>query len=489
MRLRLLVLVAVLLARGLPAATTAAAGVRDGGDWDGIWRGKILAPDTRGEFGLAFTSTERGLLVSVSFPAMFLYGENFGAADIRDGVFRLPSLHLTLHHEGEVLAGTFGGGFPIELRRGEGFAAEPRAAELPPGPPPAWTVRLGAPAWASPTVRDETIYVGTTDGRMHAIGPDGRELWSWAGTHPLYGAAAVTEDRVYFVDDAEGLVALSRADGTLRWRLALHGEGAARPATASDVTFNHRTPAPVADAKGVLYVGSTDGGVYAVRARNGKVIWRHDAKTPIYAPVTLAGDGLWVAGFDGSVLQLNRRTQLEQLRVKLGGPLVSAPVIAGDRVVLGSRDCLLYGLDIKNGAAVWRDTYWFSWVESTPSVADGVLYVGGSDFRRVSAVDSATGRVQWATDVRGLSWGTPLIAGDTVYAATAGQSVPGTVIVHTGGVMALERHTGAVKWWHVAAERDGAAFTGFAGSLATVGHTVVGAGLNGDLVAFPLAYP
>lgn len=453
--------------------------------FEGAWIGEIVAPNTRTPFGLAFTPTPQGLLVSVQMPEMFLHSVNFGPADIRDGTFTLAPLHLRVSLRDDTLVGTFAPArMPVKLRRGESFPPAPPEPDYPAAPAPRWTRSLGAPAWASPVVQAGVIYAPVTDGKLHAVrAADGAELWTWTGPHPLYGEPLVTETAVYVVDNRCDLVALSRTQGALLWRSPLHDETFA-PRPAADPTFNHRTATPVTDNRGTLYVGSTDGGLYAVRLSTGKTLWRHPAKAPIYAPVALHRDEVIAATFDGSVFALNRRSRREIRRTQVGGAIVSAPVIASERIVVGARDYQLYTL-ARNGAVIWRNPYWFSWVESTPRVVDDVIYIGGSDYRRVSALDLATGNARWATDVRGLSWGSPLVTGDTVFAGTAGQTLDGTVIKHTGGILALDRATGAVRWHHRSTPAPGAAFTGFAGSLALAGDLVIGASVDGTLVALP----
>lgn len=475
----------LLLLPGLATLTGRAAT----GGFEGIWTGEILAPNTRTPLGLAFTRTEKGLLVSLDFPEMFLRSVNFGPADIRDGTFTLAPLNLTLRQDGDALTGTFAPAqLPVELKRGGTF---PEPSPLPPPPPapaPLWTRSLGVSVWASPVAHEGFVYVGAVDGSFHAFrASDGETVWTWRGTTPLYGEALVTTDAVYFVDDHTDLLCLARPDGTLRWRLPLHDTALAGGPPPNNETFNHRTATPVIDAKGILYVGSTDRGLYAVRAKTGRVVWRHDARARIFAPVTLRGDQLFATCFDGSVFQLDRRTRREKFRVKLGGALVSAPVLAGDRLIVGSRDYLLYGLDASNGEVRWRNSFWFSWIESTPRLVDGTLYIGSSDFRRVSAIDPANGSVRWATDVGGLSWGSPLVMGGQVFAATAGQHLAGTVIEHTGGLVALGRATGAAHWRHLAPASEGATFTGITGSLVGVDDRVIAVGVDGQVVAFPSA--
>lgn len=458
-------------------------------DFEGIWTGEITAPNTRTKLGLAFTPTPDGLLVSLHFPEMFLYTANFGAADIRDDTFTLAPLQLVLTRQpNDELVGTFAPGrLPVRLHRGGTFSAPPEPPTLPAAPAPRWQRPLGAPVWSSPVVGDGIVYVAATDGRVHALrAADGEPVWTWTGPHPFYGDALVTADALYLLDERSHLVALARADGQLLWRLDLHENDSPDTAPSSrNPTFNHRTAAPVIDARGILYVGSTDSHLYAINAESGRIVWRHPTPAPIYAPVALQGDNLVAACFDGTLFSLHRRNRRERFRTTLSGPLVSAPVLVRDRLVIGSRDYFLHGLDAANATARWRNTYWFSWVESTPRVADGVLYIGGSDFRRVSALDPRDGRQLWSTDVLGLSWGSPVVTADTVFAGTAGQDLPGTVITHRGGIVALDRQTGAIRWRHQTATPAGAPFNGIAGSLALVDDLIIAADVHGTVLALP----
>jgi outer membrane protein assembly factor BamB len=237
---------------------------------------------------------------------------------------------------------------------------------------------------------------------------------------------------------------------------------------------------------GTVYAGSSDGGLYALSASDGRRIFRFDAKSPIFSGVARDGADRLVFGcMDGSVITLDRRTALEISRVRAGGGVVTTPVLAGGNLIVGSRDYMLYAFRASDGALAWKFSYWFSWVESTPAFADGTLYVGASDYRRVTAFDPASGAVRWATDVRGLAWGTPLVTVGTVFIGTVAQNIPGTAIVHTGGIMALDRRTGAVKWRHLAAPAAVNAFGGYAGSLALAGDFVIAAGFDGTLIALP----
>jgi outer membrane protein assembly factor BamB len=299
------------------------------------------------------------------------------------------------------------------------------------------------------------------------------------------GAAVVEGDGLYFVDRRLELVCLERASGALRWRQALHDSALAGGAAPENATFTRRVSTPLV-LGGTVYAGSSDGGLYAFDTATGARQWRWDAGTPIYSAIGhVGGDTLAFGGMDGSLVLFDRGQRRVLVRVHAGGPVVSTPVLVANRLVAGSRDYSLHAFDVRDTTRAWRFSYWFSWVESTPAVAGGTLFVGASDYRRVTAFDAATGRVRWAADVGGMTWGTPALGTRTVYAATASQRYAGTVIRHDGGIVALDRRNGAVRWRYAAPEAAENALGGFGGSLALADGRLFAAGFDGTLLALP----
>ena len=483
----------IALAVLLPSGRLTAADPLPVDPLEGTWTGTIQAPQgVSEEIGFTFFRTKKGLLTfRLNFPAMFTYDAAFGVPVETDGqghyeMVEAIDTHLRL--EGDRLIGTFAQGkLPLELKRGGSFLPKPPAPHYPAAPAPVWTYALGAPTWAPPVVQDDVVYVGTTDGRFHAVrAADGTEVWTWPGPNPIDGRAVLDDDRVYFIDRRVNLVALDRRTGSRRWSTALHDETLAGQPAPDNPTFNRRTAVPFL-LDGVVYAGSSDGGLYAVNAVTGRTLWRHDAKSPIFSGISLRGaDTLLFGCMDGSVILLDRQTRQELLRLKTGGGVVTTPLVAGDKLIVGSRDYMLYGFNLADGSLAWRFSYWFSWVESTPVLDAGVVYVGASDYRRVTALDPATGRPSWGTDVRGADWGSPLVTVDTVFIGTIAQNLPGTVIDHTGGIVALDRRSGAVKWQLFAPKPDEGKFGGYAGTLALAGDKIIAAGFDGRLIALPV---
>jgi outer membrane protein assembly factor BamB len=187
--------------------------------------------------------------------------------------------------------------------------------------------------------------------------------------------------------------------------------------------------------------GSYDGHVYALEAASGKLVWKRDTQ----------------------------------------GAVVSTPALVGDRVVVGNRSYDLLGLDARTGEPAWTRYIWFSWVESSAAVRDGVAYVGSSDAAAVYAFDARTGERRWKTDVYGWAWGQPAVTDARVYAGTASQK--DYLAGHRGLVVAMDRATGRPVW-HYVAEPAATGSYGFPGSPAVGAGLVFVTGLDGRVYGF-----
>jgi outer membrane protein assembly factor BamB len=457
----------------------------------GTWTGEVTAPQGTTQLTLRFAEAgENRFDVTMHMPRMHTYGHAFaGAAEKKGDAYLFPGLSTEFRIEGDAIVGTFGlSKLPFKLTRGGEMSPRPEPPRHPDAPAPLWTRDLGSPTWAHPVVENGIVFVGTRDGRFHATrASDGAVRWTWPGTGArIDGRAVVAGDTVYFVDGQNAVVALAVADGSLRWRTVLHdAQFTDGKPPVENPTFNRRVAIPLVEGD-TLYCGSSDGGLYALDAASGARRWRHDAKAPIFSGIARFDSNTIAFGtMDGSVVQFSTLNRKETGRFKTGGGVVTTPLLVGENVIAGSRDYMLYGFKRATGETAWKFSYWFSWVESTPQLRDGLVYVGASDYRRITAFDPANGRELWGTDVGGMCWGWPAVSEETVYIGTVAQNLDGTVIRHTGSFAAIERHTGRVKWQHLTPEPAPNSFGGIAGSPALAGDRVITAGFDGTLTAWP----
>lgn len=116
-----------------------------------------------------------------------------------------------------------------------------------------------------------------------------------------------------------------------------------------------------------------------------------------------------------------------------GDSVESSPVVANGIVYVGSDDSNLYALNATTGAKIWSFTAG-SFFTSTPAVANGTVFVGSFD-DNVYALNASTGVKKWS-----FSTGSAVVSSPTV--------VNGVVYVGSddNNVYALDASTGAKLW-------------------------------------------
>ena len=171
-------------------------------------------------------------------------------------------------------------------------------------------------------------------------------------------------------------------------------------------------------AAGVVYVGSNDGSLYAVRRKDGAELWRYSTHGPVTSSPGVADNAVYFASEDGYVYALDAQSGALRWRFKTGGErrfqapgihgikpadqmmsdpfdmFVSSPALADDTVYVGSGDGNVYALNAESGAVRWKFTTG-NVVHATPAVAGGIVYIGSWD-RNFYALEAATGKVRWA---------------------------------------------------------------------------------------------
>lgn len=454
---------------------------------EGLWWGTAGSTREKIGVGLNFARGADGkLTLRLTQPVANYFDVDPGGEVKRDGDQVVhEGLFLSLRLQGDTLVGTYPGpNSTATFARTKRLPVEQAPPKLPAGPAPRWETRLGGQAYASPVVVDGVAYIGTTAGIVNAVDTrDGTSLWRFSVGAPIYASVAVAADAVYVAADDGYLYRLDRADGKQRWRYAL-GDGATTRVLPHPLVYDWdwQGAQPLVDGD-TVYVGAGDGGFHAVDIANGARRWRFDTRGAIRNAAALAGEQIFVGSADHVVYALERASGRELWRRDTGAAVDAAPVVHAGRVLVGNRGAGLLSLDAATGEKKWRLFFWGSWVESTPVVRDGVIYVGSSDLRRVSAIDPAEGKVLWRSDVYGWSWGTPLVTDRHIYVGAAG----GTpyFIRHAASFSVLDRRTGRLLARRPLADTGGHQW-GIAGSPALAGDTVVVATIAGSLLGFPL---
>ena len=95
----------------------------------------------------------------------------------------------------------------------------------------------------------------------------------------------------------------------------------------------------------------------------------------------------------------------------------------------------MYAIDAATGRKRWDYPTSKSWVIGTPTVADGVVYVGTSDSARFMALDAATGRLRANFDAKAYMFSSAALAGGLLYVGD-----------HNGKLYAIDAKSFKLAW-------------------------------------------
>lgn len=305
-----------------------------------------------------------------------------------------------------------------------------------------FTFRTGGPIRSAPAVGAGVVYLGSGDGKLYAIdAKTGAERWRFATGGPVMSSPALAAGRVFASSRDGFLYALAAADGALVWR---HRFGAE---LGMQNYWDYALSSPTLRGD-VLYIGGGDGHLYAFDAASGRVRWSFDAGARIRSTPAVAAGLVVVGTMDGRVVAVDSASGVLRWSFATDGAahafadkrndttsVFASPTIAGERVMVGSRDGNLYALELATGKLAWRSTHdGGSWILST--AFDGrTLYVGSGSALIVQAVDPATGLERWRAKTRGAVFSGIAIAGETLLFSD-----------FSGALSAIDRRSGVLRW-------------------------------------------
>jgi eukaryotic-like serine/threonine-protein kinase len=479
-------------ALALSLLVAAAASGPTASDLKGAWLGTLTHEGETAPVALELEPLDDGRMqIFLTIPAVHTDHTLLGPArlEVTGNDVRLGPFSFVYDGEARTLSGTTPAELvpvyriPITLRHVDRLQPAARPEPKAPLAEPVWTFDAGSPLWAGATVADGVVFAGGEDGRLHAIdAATGKERWSFRTGGPIRTRATVTGGEAFVAADDGFLYKVKAASGDERWRVKVALKPIERLPFDNPKSRYDRFGSDVTVVGGVLYLGTHDGKVLALDAARGTRIWEFAAGDAVLAAPAVDHGRAYFGSYDHHVYALDAATGKLLWRRDTGAPVVSSPAVAGNRVVIGTRGYDLLGLDATTGDLAWKRYVWFSWVDSSATIRDGIAYVGSSDAAAAFAFDVQTGRRVWMADVYGWAWGQPAVSEGRVYVGAASQV--GYMVGHRGAVFALDRATGDPIWRHDAKPSASGSY-GFPGSPAVGAGLVFVTGLDGRVYAFP----
>lgn len=250
-----------------------------------------------------------------------------------------------------------------------------------------WHQSLSGPMRGAPTVRAGRVFVVTVDNQTHCLAAeDGAVLWTHQGISEgaslLAGTSPAVDGNVVVVPYSSGeLFALRVDNGSVLWQDQLTTlRRTDNVATLSDIRGR-----PIIDRGRVYAIGHADM-LVAIDLRTGRRLWEREVGG-IQSP-WVAGDYLFLVTNSNEALAVEAKTGrllwVTQLRIwedeedKEGRVIWAGPVLASDRLIVGSSDGYLVALSPYTGEVLGKVSV-SDGVTIQPAVANGTLYFVTND--------------------------------------------------------------------------------------------------------------
>jgi len=235
--------------------------------------------------------------------------------------------------------------------------------------------------------------------------------WSFKTEGPIIGSPAVAGDVVFIGSTDGNLYAVDEETGKQKWKFRTM---ASRPVTSSPAVVN-----------GVVYFEACDGVLYALAAETGAQKWIFRTK--------------YERRFEAK--RLHGFPPASQTIPDSWDIYTSSPAVFKGRVYFGSGDGNVYAVDALTGVLLWKFAT-ADIVHASPAIANNTVYIGSWD-SYLYALAADTGREKW----RFKAGADPFIHNQQGFQSSPAVA-DGTVYVgcRDGHVYAIDAATGRKRW-------------------------------------------
>ena len=270
-----------------------------------------------------------------------------------------------------------------------------------------------------------TVFVAGIDvnvkGKIYSIALEsGDSNWEYDIEEGFVASPAFHDGKI-FVGDMLGMIyCVDAKTGKEVWKYETKGE------ISSSANFY----------KSMVLFGSQDATLYAIDRESGKLAWKHAIEDQIQCGATVAGGRCFLAGCDSKLHIIGLDDGKEIDAIEIGSPTGTTAAALGDSVFFGTEQGTFFSINYQDPMINWQweDSAGATSIRSSAAVTESDVVFGARN-RRVNCLDSKTGKVKWSTKVKAKVDGSPIIAGDRVYAGST-----------DGRLYVLDLANGSVLW-------------------------------------------
>jgi outer membrane protein assembly factor BamB len=202
----------------------------------------------------------------------------------------------------------------------------------------------GGPIVGSVVLYGDTLFVGSSDGKLYALSLDLKEKWYFKTEGKIWSTPVVDGDVVYVASADHNLYAIDAESGNEIWRFETDAAIMSTPVLAN----------------GRVYIGGCDRKFYAVKAATEEerlaaaggaspVVREFDsvfegARNWFWTQALAYNGEIWVGNLDHKVYVLNAETLEYVTDISTEGMVYAPPVVVDGLVVVGSQDGKIYAI-------------------------------------------------------------------------------------------------------------------------------------------------
>lgn len=230
----------------------------------------------------------------------------------------------------------------------------------------------------SPIVHGDTVYVGDSQGKVHALDAvSGTRRWEYETGGKIWTSPAV-KDGVVYIGNYEGkLHSLSSDDGSLLWEVELPAAIASSPVVSGNTVF----------------LGTFDHYLRAIDGNSGREKWKFEGGNWFWAAPVVMGNVVYAGCLDHTIYALDARSGKELWQFVADSPIVSRPVLVNDLLVAISESGEMYAVQAASGVSQWNTSIGYSVMAPLHAEA-GMVYVHTRN-DEVCSIDVQNGRKAW----------------------------------------------------------------------------------------------
>jgi outer membrane protein assembly factor BamB len=231
---------------------------------------------------------------------------------------------------------------------------------------------------SSPAVYDGKIYIGSLDGFLYALDAESGDVaWKFKTEGPILSSPAVASDGVYFYSEEPtvgALYKLNAKSGNVVWKQQLPYE--------YQFTGGTEMMGSPSVAAGMVFASSNLRTYYGINASTGNIVWNFTDPNAmefiVSSPIYVDGELFIIDKF--SIASLNATTGELIWSFFTGDELYVSPSYADGKIYAVTSQRHIYILDAVNNGVKIASTTTPSSSWSSPTIANGRLYVGNHDW-------------------------------------------------------------------------------------------------------------